>query len=82
MPNLAGVLVTARAARLRHAAEERRTAWLDGVMGTRQTVLIENSEKGHSDGFAPVRIAGSRRGDLGTATIIGRDGDHLVGIFE
>ena len=32
--------------------------WLDGLVGTRQTVLIENSEKGHSDGFAPVRIAG------------------------
>jgi hypothetical protein len=44
--------------------------------------LIENSEKGHSDGFAPVRIEGSRRGDLGTARVIGRDEDHLVGIFE
>jgi hypothetical protein len=45
-------------------------------------VLIENSEKGHSDGFAPVRIAGSKRGDLGTARIVGRKDQTLIGIFE
>lgn len=56
--------------------------WLDSLVGTRQTVLIENSEKGHSDGFAAVRIAGSKRGDIGTATIIRRSEDKLVGIFE
>jgi len=44
--------------------------------------LIENSEKGHSDGFAPVYIAGTMRGDFGPAKIIGRCEDHLVGIFE
>jgi len=45
-------------------------------------VLIENSEKGHSDGFAPVHIPDSRRGDHGTAKIIGRQDDHLIGMFE
>jgi hypothetical protein len=45
-------------------------------------VLIENSEKGHSDGFAPVRIRGTKRGDLGTARIVGRDQDILIGMFE
>jgi hypothetical protein len=45
-------------------------------------VLIENSEKGHSDGFATVHIASTMRGDLGSARIIGRSEDHLVGIFE
>ena len=68
MPQLEREIVKARAARLRQAAAERRSRWLDGLVGTRQTVLIENSEKGHSDGFAPVRIAGSKRGDLGTAS--------------
>jgi threonylcarbamoyladenosine tRNA methylthiotransferase MtaB len=82
MPQLERELVKARAARLRHAAEERRNRWLDGLIGTRQTVLIENSEKGHSDGFAPVRIAGSRRGDVGKAKIIGRAADQLIGIFK
>ena len=82
MPQLERELVKARAARLRQAAEERRSRWLDSLVGTRQTVLIENSEKGHSDGFAPVRIDGSRRGDLGTARITGRDQETLIGIFE
>jgi threonylcarbamoyladenosine tRNA methylthiotransferase MtaB len=82
MPQLEREIVKARAARLRQFAERRRLAWLDGMVGTMQTVLVENREKGHSDGFAPVRIAGTIRGDLGTAKIVGRDDDHLIGIFE
>jgi threonylcarbamoyladenosine tRNA methylthiotransferase MtaB len=82
MPQLEHETIKARAARLREAAAERRSRWLDGMIGARQTVLIENSEKGHSDGFAPVRIAGSKRGDLGTALMTGRDGDTLIGVFE
>jgi len=82
MPQLERELVKARAARLRQAAQERRSRWLDGLVGTRQAVLIENSEKGHSDAFAPVRIAGSKRGDLGTAKITGRNEEMLIGIFQ
>ena len=82
MPQLEREMVKARAARLRQAAEQRRSRWLDGLVGTRQTVLIENSEKGHSDGFAPVSIAGSKRGDLGTANIVGGESETLIGIFE
>jgi threonylcarbamoyladenosine tRNA methylthiotransferase MtaB len=82
MPQLERETVKARAARLRQAAEERRLRWLDGQVGTRQTVLIENGEKGHSDGFAPIRIARSKRGDLGTARITGRSEESLIGMFE
>ncbi|HVJ70205.1 MAG TPA: tRNA (N(6)-L-threonylcarbamoyladenosine(37)-C(2))-methylthiotransferase MtaB [Sphingomicrobium sp.] len=82
MPQLEREIVKARAARLRQVAAERRISWLDSLVGATQTVLIENSEKGHSDGFAPVSIAGTKRGDLGAATIIGRNDDQLVGIFE
>jgi threonylcarbamoyladenosine tRNA methylthiotransferase MtaB len=82
MPQLERETIKARAARLREAAAARRTRWLDSLVGARQTVLVENSEKGHTDGFAPVRIAGSARGDLGTATITGRHNDSLIGIFE
>jgi threonylcarbamoyladenosine tRNA methylthiotransferase MtaB len=82
MPQLKREMIKARAARLREAAAERRTRWLDGMIGTRQTVLIENSEKGHSDGFASVHIAGSKRGDLRPSLIVGRDADHLIGTFE
>ena len=82
MPQVEHELVKARAARLREAAAARRGRWLDGLVGTRQTVLIENKERGHSDGFAPVRIAGSTRGECGSALITGREGDALVGTFE
>ena len=82
MPQLERETIKARAARLREAAADRRSAWLDGMIGTRQTVLVENGEKGHADNFAPVRIASSNRGDLGPALITGRDGDLLIGTFE
>ncbi|HVL29310.1 MAG TPA: tRNA (N(6)-L-threonylcarbamoyladenosine(37)-C(2))-methylthiotransferase MtaB, partial [Sphingomicrobium sp.] len=73
--------VKARAARLREAAARRRSAWLDGLVGTPQPVLIENNAKGHTDSFAPVAIAGSKRGDTGLARIVARTGDHLLGVF-
>ncbi len=82
MPQLDRQVVKARAARLRKAADLRRSAWLDSLAGTRQRVLIETNAKGHSDGFAPVAVAGARRGDIGTVRVTGRDGDSLVGVFE
>ena len=82
MPQVEREIVKARAARLRQSAGERRSRWLDSLVGTRQTVLIENSEKGHSNGFAPVCIANSKRGELGTALISGRCEDILIGTFE
>lgn len=82
MPQLERETIKARAARLREAAAARRIAWLDGLVGTRQTVLIENGEKGHADNFAPVHIASTMRGDLGPAIITGRKDDLLIGTFE
>lgn len=82
MPQLDRDLVKARAAALREAAADQRNRWLDDMIGTRQTVLIENSEKGHADNFAPTLVSGSRRGDIGVASITGRDGDLLIGTFE
>jgi len=81
MPQLERELVKARAARLREAAGKRRSAWLDGLIGTTQPVLIENSAKGHTDAFAPIVIAGSGRGDTGPARIMGRTEGALVGVF-
>ncbi len=82
MPQLARDLIKARAARLRAAAALRRSAWLDAQIGSRRTVLIENGAKGHSEGFAPVTVAGSVRGECRPALILGRSGDQLVGTFE
>ena len=80
MPQLPREAVKARAARLRQAAAERRSNWLDGLIGTEQRVLIENKEKGHADNFAPVKVEGSRRGELVRARMTERDGDQLVGV--
>jgi threonylcarbamoyladenosine tRNA methylthiotransferase MtaB len=80
MPQLQRSVVKARAAELRAAAEARRSRWLDSLVGSTQTVLMESGGKGHSDSFAPVAVAGSARGDLVTARIAMRDGAHLVGL--
>ncbi|MEG3154696.1 MiaB/RimO family radical SAM methylthiotransferase [Sphingomonas sp. RB1R13] len=81
MPQCESETIKARAARLRNHAATRRSAWLDSLVGTALPVLIENRERGHSDQFAPVYIAGSARGDAGPAHITGRTPDHLIGIF-
>ena len=81
MPQLDREVVKARAARLREAADTRRLAWLDSLVGTEQPVLIESRARGHSDAFAPVEVVGSRRGDLGRVRVTGRDGDRLVGTW-
>jgi threonylcarbamoyladenosine tRNA methylthiotransferase MtaB len=80
MPQLPREVVKARAARLRDAAAERRSRWLDSLVGTRQRVLIESpAGTGHSGAFAPVTVAGTQRGEIVEARIAGRDGDHLAG---
>jgi len=81
MPQLPRQLVKARAARLREAAAERRARWLESMIGTVQTVLVENSGKGHTDNFAPVAVQGASRGDSGAARISGRQGDHLSAVW-
>ena len=81
MPQVPREVVKARAARLREAAAKRRSQWLQSLIGSTQHVLIENNGKGHSDSFAPVRIADSCRGQEGTAQVIGRDGDHLTAVW-
>jgi threonylcarbamoyladenosine tRNA methylthiotransferase MtaB len=82
MPQLDRELVKARAARLRESAERGRMRWLDSLVGTSQTVLMESGGKGHTDGFAPIAIAGAERGHLGAARVTGRHGDSLAGTFE
>ncbi len=82
MPQLPRELVKARAARLRDAAADRRSRWLDSLVGTCQSVLVENGGKGHAGNFAPVAVMGAGKGDVVTARIVGRDGDRLRGVAE
>lgn len=78
MPQVAREIAKARAARLRAAAAERRSQWLDSLVGTLQPALAEGENKGHTDNFAPVAIAGAVRGESGKARIGGRTADHLT----
>jgi threonylcarbamoyladenosine tRNA methylthiotransferase MtaB len=79
MPQVERALVKARAARLRQAAAERRSRWLDSLVGTTQRVLVENQGKGLAGNVAPVFIAGGESGQVLNVGITGRDGEHLVG---
>jgi threonylcarbamoyladenosine tRNA methylthiotransferase MtaB len=81
MPQLPRQLVKERAARLREAASGRRTRWLQSLVNTKQSVLIENGGKGHTDSFAPVSIEGAMRGESGQARITGRDDDILKAVW-
>jgi threonylcarbamoyladenosine tRNA methylthiotransferase MtaB len=56
MPQVAPQVVKERARRLREAAALRREAWLEGLVGTRQRVLMERGGMGHTEAFAPVRL--------------------------
>jgi threonylcarbamoyladenosine tRNA methylthiotransferase MtaB len=80
MPQVEREIVKARAARLRETAAERRSRWLQSLIGSTQPVLIESDGKGHTDGFAPVAVDGAQRGECRTVRIAGRADDHLVGV--
>ena len=81
MPQLAHEVVKARAARLRGVAAERRSAWLQSLVGTRQPVLIESEGAGHTDAFAPIAVDGSSRGETGDVMVTGFEGDTLRGVW-
>ena len=81
MPQLERETVKGRAARLRDAAAERRTRWLEGLVGSTQPVLVEGENQGHTDNFAPVAVASAARGESGLARITARNGDQLAAIW-
>ena len=80
MPQLPRDVVKARAARLRNAAAERRSRWLDGLVGTTRSGLIEGNGTGHTDNFAPIRAVGAQRGEIFAMRITGRDGDQVTAV--
>jgi threonylcarbamoyladenosine tRNA methylthiotransferase MtaB len=81
MPQVARDVVKGRAARLRDAAAERRSQWLDSLVGAAQPVLIEGDSTGHTDNFAPIALPGAQRGETGVARIVGREGDRLTAVW-
>ena len=57
MPQVAPAAVKERARRLREASARRRRLWLEGLVGTRQRVLVEREDGfGHAENFAPTLI--------------------------
>lgn len=56
MPPVPAPIVKERARRLREACAQRKAAWLEGLVGTTQKVLVEKDGRGHAENFAPVQV--------------------------
>jgi threonylcarbamoyladenosine tRNA methylthiotransferase MtaB len=56
MPQVPPAIAKERARALREACARRKAAWLEGMVGTRQRVLVEKNGRGHAENFAPVLI--------------------------
>ena len=91
MPQVAALVIHARAARLREAAAEAKAAWLESLAGTTQQILVERpGDRGHAEGFAEVRLTRpivgpepverpAQPGAIRTVRITGTTGTHLLG---
>ncbi|MGG7580138.1 tRNA (N(6)-L-threonylcarbamoyladenosine(37)-C(2))-methylthiotransferase MtaB [Rhizobium sp. YTUHZ045] len=77
MPQLDRSLVKDRAARLRATGHRLHQSHLDGMVGTRQWLLVENNGLAHTENFTLVTAAGLRPGELVPVTITGHNGKHL-----
>ncbi len=81
MPQVERKIIKARAAKLRDTAQAQQKSWLKSLAGTRQNVLIERSgQNGHAGNFANVTLERAAiPGQISACTIIGVDGDRLIG---
>ncbi|KKZ88674.1 tRNA (N(6)-L-threonylcarbamoyladenosine(37)-C(2))-methylthiotransferase MtaB [Rhizobium phaseoli] len=77
MPQLDRSLVKDRAARLRATGHRLHQSHLDGMVGTRQWLLVENNGLAHTENFTLVAAADLRPGELVPVTITGHNGKHL-----
>ncbi len=95
MPQVPPSIVKERARRLREACGARNAAWLQGLVGTTQRVLMEKNGLGHAENFAPVRLRHAsegwhpsgvgmdpslRWGDVIELQIAGIQNDSLIGV--
>jgi threonylcarbamoyladenosine tRNA methylthiotransferase MtaB len=80
MPQVDPVRVKERARRLREASARRKADWLQGLVGTRQKVLVEREDGfGHGESFAPVRVGGAPVGAIATALVRSVEDGMLIG---
>ncbi|MDF0545796.1 tRNA (N(6)-L-threonylcarbamoyladenosine(37)-C(2))-methylthiotransferase MtaB [Sphingobium sp. H39-3-25] len=80
MPQVAHGAIKDRAARLRAACAIRREAWLAGLVGTQQRILVERSGRaGHAENFAPVALPDSAQpGEIVTRRIAALENGVLI----
>ncbi|HMG46469.1 MAG TPA: tRNA (N(6)-L-threonylcarbamoyladenosine(37)-C(2))-methylthiotransferase MtaB [Allosphingosinicella sp.] len=80
MPQVPPPIAKARARRLREACAASKAAWLDGLVGTRQQVLVEKDGAGHAENFAPVRVTGALVGGISEVHVTGVENGTLIGV--
>jgi threonylcarbamoyladenosine tRNA methylthiotransferase MtaB len=82
MPQVPPRLRKARAARLREAGHRARTRFLDGLVGSSASILVEENGRGHSAHFAPAELDGTFCAAMPGAIVAGRvtgiAGDRLI----
>lgn len=79
MPQLERALIKERAATLRKEGEHAYRAHLEHLTGTTQQVLIERDGLGHTQNYTLTAIDGAVAGTIVSCTIIGHDGEKLIG---
>jgi threonylcarbamoyladenosine tRNA methylthiotransferase MtaB len=78
MPQLDRSLVKDRAARLRAEGERLHQRHLAGMIGSLQTMLVENTGMAHTENFTLVDGLGLPPGTLKTVRIAGHNDKHLI----
>ena len=78
MPQVARGIVKERAARLREAGERAHRRHLDGLVGSRQRVLVEQDGIGRTEGFVVAQVEAGRAGEIVEMTVSGHDGGRLL----
>lgn len=83
MPQLPVSVSRERAARLRAAATRSRKAWFAGLIASEQSIVLEKpGDRGHTPGFAEIRLMespGAAVGQILSLRVTGATDDHLIG---
>ncbi len=82
MPQLDRALVKERAARLRATGLQLHQAHLDSMIGTQQSLLIENNGLAHTENFTLAAVPGLTPRDMVEVTITGHNGKHLTHVTQ
>ncbi|MGE7369574.1 tRNA (N(6)-L-threonylcarbamoyladenosine(37)-C(2))-methylthiotransferase MtaB [Neorhizobium sp. NPDC001467] len=77
MPQVDRALVKDRAARLRTRGEALHRAHLDRMVGTEQTIIVENNGMAHTENFSLVAAPALIPRDFKRVMITGHNGKHL-----